>query len=163
MAENIQRSQGLPPGYRYDRGGVPAQFGPFIGIVCSNVDATRSGRLKVYIEGFNEVKRSGAEVFNDPTLWTDVRYCPPFYGATPFSGTSAGVGGYAPGNRQSYGMWFTPPDIGVSVLCFFCQRRSKSGILSRRSTRARYQSYDTGHWCCKKLCSDKQHTKCYFC
>ena len=28
------------------------------------------------------------------------------------------VGTY-PGNRNSYGMWFTPPDLGVKVICFF--------------------------------------------
>jgi hypothetical protein len=44
----------------------------------------------------------------------------PFYGATEKTSTSAGVGTY-PGNQQSYGMWFTPPDIGTSVMCFFVE------------------------------------------
>jgi hypothetical protein len=46
-----------------------------------------------------------------------VKYCSPFYGATKQSGAQ-GVGSY-PGNRNSYGMWFTPPDLGTRVLCFF--------------------------------------------
>src|SRR5690606_8916131 len=43
---------------------------------------------------------------------------PPFYGSVMQSGTNVGVGDYI-GNSQSYGMWFTPPDIGTQVICFF--------------------------------------------
>jgi hypothetical protein len=58
-----------------------------------------------------------------------VSYCPPFYGATPINvgSTSAGVGTY-PGNRNSYGMWFTPPDLGVRVVCFFIGGDPSQGI-----------------------------------
>jgi hypothetical protein len=118
MAENIQRSRGRPQNYKFDRGGMPAEMGPYIGIVVNNVDNTRSGRLQVYIEEFGATNKDGTPNLKDPTLWRTVSYCPPFYGATPQSGTSAQFGTY-PGNRNSYGMWFTPPDIGVSVLCFF--------------------------------------------
>ena len=118
MAENLQRSRGRPQGYKFDRGNTPTEMGPYIGIVVNNVDNTRSGRLQVYIEEFGAIDKSGKPNLKDPTLWRTVSYCPPFYGATPQSGTSAGAGTY-PGNRNSYGMWFTPPDIGVSVLCFF--------------------------------------------
>ena len=45
MAENIQRSTGRPQEYKFDRGGMPAEMGPYIGIVVNNVDNTRSGRL----------------------------------------------------------------------------------------------------------------------
>ena len=95
-----------------DRGGMPTEMGPFIGIVKNNVDPTRSGRLQVYIELF------GGSNADDDSLWRTVNYCPPFYGATP-AGASAGTGAFEQGNPQSYGMWFTPPDIGVQVLCFF--------------------------------------------
>ena len=118
MAENVQRSRGRPEGYKFDRGGQPAEFGPYIGIVVNNIDNTRSGRLQVYIEEFGSTTKTGTPNFTDQSLWRTVSYCPPFYGATPESGTSAGVGAY-PGNTNSYGMWFTPPDLGVSVLCFF--------------------------------------------
>lgn len=118
MAENVERSRGRPQGYKFDRGGVAAEMGPFIGIVVNNVDNTRSGRLQVYIEEFGATKVDGSPDLTNTTLWRTVSYCPPFYGATPVSGTSAGVGTY-PGNRNSYGMWFTPPDIGVKVICFF--------------------------------------------
>lgn len=113
MSENIQRSTGTPRSYKFDRGGMPTEFGPFIGVVKNNVDPTRQGRLQVYIEQF------GGDAADDPSQWRTVSYCPPFYGVTPKSGTSNGTGGYTPGNQQSYGMWFTPPDIGVQVMCFF--------------------------------------------
>jgi hypothetical protein len=118
MAENIQRSRGRAQNYKFDRGGMPAEMGPYIGIVVNNVDTTRSGRLQVYIEQFGATTKDGKPNLTDDNLWRTVSYCPPFYGATPQSGTSAGAGTY-PGNRNSYGMWFTPPDIGVKVLCFF--------------------------------------------
>jgi hypothetical protein len=112
MSENIERSRGQPRNYKFDRGGSPTEFGPFIGTVMNNVDPTRQGRLQIYIEQF-----AGPDPM-DKSLWRTVSYCPPFYGATPRGG-SAGTGTYLNGNPQSYGMWFTPPDIGVSVLCFF--------------------------------------------
>jgi hypothetical protein len=111
--ENIERSRGQPKNYKFDRGGSPTEFGPFIGKVTNNLDPTRQGRLQVYIEQF-----AGPSP-DDPSLWRTVSYCPPFYGATPKAGTSSGTGTYVPGNQQSYGMWFTPPDLGTQVLCFF--------------------------------------------
>jgi hypothetical protein len=119
--ENIERSRGQPRNYKFDRGGSPTEFGPFIGKVTNNIDPTRQGRLQVYIEQF-----AGPNP-DEPSLWRTVSYCPPFYGATP-KGGSAGVGTYLGGNQQSYGMWFTPPDIGVSVLCFFVEGDPNQGF-----------------------------------
>ena len=112
MGDNIQRSRGRGQGYKFDRGGTPAEFGPFIGAVKNNVDAIRSGRLQVYIEQF------GGDNPDDASLWRTVSYCPPFYGTVSQSGTNTGTGTYV-GNPQSYGMWFTPPDIDSLVICFF--------------------------------------------
>ena len=112
MSENIERSKGQPKSYKFDRGGSPTEFGPFIGRVMNNIDSTRQGRLQIYIEQF-----AGPNP-NDKSLWRTVSYCPPFYGATP-QGGSAGTGTYLNGNPQSYGMWFTPPDLGTNVICFF--------------------------------------------
>ena len=114
MSSNIQRSQGRGASYKFDRGGVPTEFGPYIGVVKNNVDPTRGGRLQVYIEQFGGIDPE------DKSLWRTVNYIPPFYGITPKNNasTTAGDGSYK-GNQQSYGMWFTPPDIGVSVICFF--------------------------------------------
>ena len=112
MAENTQRSRGRPGNYKLDRGGYPSENGPFLGIVMNNIDPTRAGRLQVFITNFNDGDMT------DDTKWTTVDYLPSFYGATPKSGTSTGPGTY-PGNRNSYGMWFTPPDLGVTVVCIF--------------------------------------------
>jgi len=113
LSEEIQRSRGRPQNYKVDRGGVPTDFGPFVGIVKNNVDPTRSGRLQVFIETFSNGDPE------DPTKWTTVRYLPGFYGYTPAGNTAnTGVGDYTQ-NQNAYGMWFTPPDIGIQVLCVF--------------------------------------------
>lgn len=113
MSEEIIRSTGRPTNFKMDRGGVPAEFGPFLGVVKNNVDPTRAGRLQVYIETF-----AGGDP-DDPTKWTTVRYLPGFYGYTPpVRQPNTGVGAYLQ-NQNSYGMWFTPPDIGITVLCVF--------------------------------------------
>ena len=118
MSENAPRSRGRPSNYKQDRGGVPAEFGPFTGVVMSTVDPTRSGRLRVYIEAFAD---GGEGAMDDDSKWTTVSYMPPFYGNSPLSeskGATDGVGSF-PGNPTSYGMWFTPPDVGLTVICIF--------------------------------------------
>ena len=114
MSDNIQRSKGRGSSYKFDRGGMPTEMGPYIGVVKNNVDPTRNGRLQVYIEQF------AGNNPEDKSLWRTVSYIPPFYGITPNNNatTTAGPGNFK-GNPQSYGMWFTPPDVGVSVICFF--------------------------------------------
>ena len=118
MSENTQRSRGRPKNYKQDRGGVPAEFGPFTGIVMSTVDPTRAGRLRVFIEAFAD---GGPESMQDESKWTTVSYMPSFFGSTPVN-TATGINneiGKYPGNANSYGMWFTPPDTGVTVVCIF--------------------------------------------
>jgi hypothetical protein len=112
MSDNQQRSRGIPQNYRLDRGGVPSFPGAYIGEVMSTTDPVRMGRLAVYIEAF-----PGSDKTN-PQTWKTVEYVPPFYGSTQPSQPPDGVGTY-PGSRNTYGMWFTTPDIGVKVLCFF--------------------------------------------
>ncbi len=118
MADNAPRSRGRPSNYKQDRGGVPAEFGPFTGVVMSTVDPTRSGRLQVYIEAFAD---GGEASMEDESKWTVVSYMPPFYGNSPLSqtkGVTDDIGAF-PGNPTSYGMWFTPPDVGLTVICIF--------------------------------------------
>lgn len=112
MGENLELSAGKPRNYKQDRGGTPVPPGAYIGIVKNNVDPSRSGKLQVYIQQF------GGSNPNNDQAWSTVSYCPPFYGSTP-AGASAGTGAFEQGNPQSYGMWFTPPDVGVQVLCLF--------------------------------------------
>jgi hypothetical protein len=83
----------------------------------STVDPTRAGRLRVYIDAFAAGTNSNMA---DESTWTTVSYMPPFYGSTPLQGTAnSGDNGAYPGNQNSYGMWFTPPDVGVTVICIF--------------------------------------------
>lgn len=127
MAESVQRSKGRSKQYKMDRGGVPAEFGPFTGVVMSTVDPTRSGRLRVFIEAFAD---GGEASMEDDSKWTTVSYMQPFGGATPpseTSGTTDGAGAY-PGNQNSYGMWFTPPDVGVTVVCIFVNGDRSQGF-----------------------------------
>lgn len=113
MADNTNRTKGRPSNYKFDRGGTPTEFGPFIGKVKNNIDPTRNGRLQVYIEQF------AGDDEEDESLWRTVNYAPPFYGVTnPPPGAEGEIGTFT-SNLQSYGMWFTPPDIGTDVICFF--------------------------------------------
>jgi hypothetical protein len=117
MAESVQRSKGRPSNYKMDRGGVPAEFGPFAGIVMSTVDPTRAGRLRVFIDVFAAGTENNMQ---DESCWTTVSYMPPFYGSTPLQGNAnSNNNGTYPGNQNSYGMWFTPPDVGMTVMCIF--------------------------------------------
>jgi hypothetical protein len=122
MPDNIQRTKGRASSYRFDRGGTPAESGPFLGKIKNNVDPARMGRLQVYIEQFS----GGNE--EDESLWRTVSYLPPFYGSTyvPAATGDSGPGTFLT-NQQSYGMWFTPPDIGVTVVCFFIEGDPNQG------------------------------------
>jgi len=121
MAENLQRTSGVPGAYKLDRGNAPTQVGMYIGEVRQVVDNTRSGRVKVWIEDF-----AGPDKTN-PDLWRTVAPVSPFYGATnPPVDQETGEGGYVL-NKQSYGMWFTPPDIGTTLVCFFASGDSNYG------------------------------------
>lgn len=122
MSEEVQRSRGRPQNYKMDRGGVPAEFGPFYGIVKNNVDPTRSGRLQVFINVF----QNGSE--DDSSKWTTVSYLPGFFGNTPANPAATGIGTYVDGNPNAYGMWFTPPDVGVTVLCVFANGDRSQGF-----------------------------------
>jgi hypothetical protein len=127
MAEITQRTRGRSGKYKLDRGGLPAEFGPFTGVVMSTVDPTRSGRLRVYIEAFADGGKASME---DDAKWTTVSYMPSFFGSTPLpatGGTTDAVGAY-PGNENSYGMWFTPPDVGITVVCIFVNGDRSQGF-----------------------------------
>lgn len=120
MSENILRGKGKSQGYKFDRGGVAVESGPYIGEIRNNIDPLRLGRVSVYIEEFAGPDKT------DPALWRTVRYLSPFFGTTEKTGNAEGVGDYE-GNQHSYGMWFTPPDIGTRVLCFFPAGKHNDG------------------------------------
>ena len=96
MAENYQRSRGVPGAYKTSAGGTPAESGPFLGEVTNNVDPTRAGRLQVYIEYI-----SGDDK-NNKDLWRTVSYISPYYGYTQQSAQQPTGTGSFTGNNHAY-------------------------------------------------------------
>ncbi len=112
--------------YKNDRGGASLITEPVIGIVKSNVDPTRSGKIQVYIARF------GKPDADDPTGWYSVSYLSPYAGLTstpngPEDGANKSGNGAFVGNPQSYGFWATAPDVGTQVVCIFIDGQPNQG------------------------------------
>ena len=140
MTINNQQLSGRTSNYRFDRGGKPAEMGPFIGTVMNNVDPIRTGRLQVRIQQF----ATGPD--NNPQSWRWVNYLPPFYGVTEKNGTDTGAGTY-PGNQQLWHVVHSTRYRYRSVV-FLCGRRSQSGVLCWVCDQQCSESHDTVHWRC---------------
>ena len=83
---------------------------PYVGIVKNNLDATRSGRLEVFIPDLG-----GSP--SDSSHWIPVQYASPFMGSTVQKTT--GQQNEFDTVSHSYGMWMIPPDLEVEVLVIF--------------------------------------------
>jgi hypothetical protein len=92
--------------------GTKLDAGPFIGKIKNNIDPAKLGRLQVYIPEL----ASGDE--NDEQNWRIVTYSSPYFGMTNQAVTGNAVNEYGT-TKESYGMWMTPPDVGVLVICIF--------------------------------------------
>ena len=112
MSYDLPKSN-VSKNYKDDRGGSVVIPSAVVGTVKHNVDPLRAGRLKVYLH------RLGSGDENNPDNWTPVEYLSPFFGTTPNTGSAGNEYGNFKDNPQSYGFWFTPPDIGTEVLCLF--------------------------------------------
>ena len=112
MASNEIKVKGQAKSTKPDAGGGVIRTVPVLGVVKNNIDSTRAGRLDVYIADF------GAPNPDDSKSWITVSYMSPFFGSTPASGAMDDFGTYTQ-NPSSYGMWFSPPDIGSTVVCLF--------------------------------------------
>jgi hypothetical protein len=112
MASNEIKVKGQAKSTKPDAGGGVIRTVPVLGVVKNNIDSTRAGRIDVYIADF------GAPNPDDSKSWTTVSYMSPFFGSTPASGAIDDFGTYTQ-NPSSYGMWFSPPDIGSTVVCLF--------------------------------------------
>ena len=103
--------------------GVLLSPGPYIGIVKNNVDANRSGRIEVFIEEFGGLE-------GQPSHWVTVQYASPYMGASRWPGvrTAKNKKNTFKTVNHTYGMWFTPPDIGNFVLVTFVGGKISRGF-----------------------------------
>ncbi len=96
-------------------------------IVVSHLDPSYMGALVCTVE-----REQGNDLAEDSQTIT-LKCAVPFYGATGFSfmgenkaaDTDAKTG--FNDTQKSYGMWFVPPDIGVTVLCVFVNGEPDDG------------------------------------
>ena len=101
MASDDFKVKGQVKASKPDSGGGVIRSVPVLGIVKNNIDATRAGRIDVYIADFGALDPDAS------SSWVTVSYMSPFFGSTPASGGSDSneYGTYTQ-NPSSYGMWF---------------------------------------------------------
>lgn len=100
--------------------------GPYLARIISHLDPSFMGSLEVTL-----LREQGNTIGEDTQTYT-VRCAQPFFGYTGFeymgqnSSTSPGDPKLVPptieaynDTQKSYGMWFVPPDVGVTVLVVF--------------------------------------------
>ena len=109
---------GVPNSSKVTAGKANVRLVPAYGVVKDNIDLTRAGRIRVYI---SDISGSNAD---DADSWTTLNFMSPFYGRTEptapsLPSTTLDNYGSFKGNPSSYGMWFSPPDIGTTVMCIF--------------------------------------------
>ena len=121
MADNVQKTTGTSNAYKPGAGGAPFDSGPHIGIVKNNIDTTRTGKIDVYIENIYVTSEP-----DNPAFWKPVSYVSPFYGQTQPPAPLSGLGSFTQ-NPHSYGMWFTPPDLGTKVIVVFANGDPNQG------------------------------------
>jgi hypothetical protein len=121
MAQDVQKPKGPTKRSSPFSGGANPRITPVIGIVKNNSDPKRMGTLEVYL-----LDNSGTDP-DDYRNWRKVQFLSPFYGLTRASSPDSGEGTYK-GNSSSYGMWFSPPDVGTQVLCIFADGQLDSGF-----------------------------------
>jgi hypothetical protein len=95
--------------------------------IVNNLDPTYMGCLEVTL-----MKPQGNQVGNTMQSYI-VKYAPPFFGYTASEHTgnntsekTDAISGFND-TQKSYGMWFVPPDIGVTVLVVFVDGDSSQG------------------------------------
>lgn len=86
---------------------------PQLATVMDNRDPTKSGKLKVWIQGSQSDK-------NSKESWIEASYMSPFAGKTPGIPSADAYGQYPKG----YGFWAVPPDVGCTVVVIFAQART---------------------------------------
>jgi hypothetical protein len=107
MAQEIRK--------QYNSKTILGNGGPYKAKVVGHLDPSFMGGLEVTL-----LKDNGNQFGNDNQTFS-VRCATPFYGVTNFSfqGENKANDQAFNDTQKSYGMWFVPPDIGVTVLVVF--------------------------------------------
>ncbi len=84
--------------------------GIFLAEVVGHQDTTFMGVLEVRLHRYYGNSVAVGQTYQ-------AKYMSPFFGATPYEGTTANDD--YPSTQKSYGMWMVPPDIGTTVIVIF--------------------------------------------
>jgi hypothetical protein len=94
--------------------------GPYLAKVVSHLDPTFMGGLEVTL------LREQGNILGDENQTYVVRCASPFFGSTPYEYMGSNKADFND-TQKSYGMWFVPPDIGVTVMVVFIDGDPSSG------------------------------------
>ena len=116
MAKEIRQSEAAA-----GQGGIGT--GPYLAKVVSHLDPSFMSGLEVTL-----LREQGNQVGGESETYA-VKYLTPFYGSTAyeFMGENKGNDSAFHDTQKSYGMWFTPPDIGVTVMVIFVDGNPSEG------------------------------------
>jgi hypothetical protein len=109
--------------------------GPYLARVVGHLDPTFSGGLQVTL-----LRPEGNKLGDENHVYT-VKFASPFFGSTAFEfmgkntasrnlqdATLSNTQDAFNDTQKSYGMWFVPPDVGVTVLVVFVNGDSSNGF-----------------------------------
>ena len=119
--ENIELTRGTTSENTDERGSPVLYSHPILGIVKNNIDATRTGKIEVFLNHLSATDQ------DNPNNWKSVSYLSPFFGYTNNAPNTSTAGAFN-GNSHSYGFWATPPDIGTEVICIFLNGSPNQGF-----------------------------------
>lgn len=121
MAEDVFKATGPLKSSKPGAGGGSTLEYPVIGVVKDNIDPTRSGKIRVQLEGATNSQSDNGDG------WKTVQYLSTYFGMVKPTAGQAGNGDYV-SNPSAYGQWQSPPDIGTKVLCIFAEADPSRGF-----------------------------------
>ena len=121
MAEDVFKATGPLKSSKPGAGGGSTLEYPVIGVVKDNIDPTRSGKIRVQLEGATNGQSDNGDG------WKTVQYLSTYFGMVKPTAGQSGTGDYV-SNPSAYGQWQSPPDIGTKVLCIFAEADPSRGF-----------------------------------
>jgi hypothetical protein len=121
MAEDVFKASGPPKSSKPSAGGGSTLEYPVVGVVKDNIDPTRSGKIRVQLEGATNSQSDNGDG------WRTVQYLSTYFGMVKPTAGQSGNGDYV-SNPSAYGQWQSPPDIGTKVLCIFAEADPSRGF-----------------------------------